>query len=116
MVNYQKDFEQGAQEAAILKAAAPETMNNFNELFKSAMKPQELDGKTKELIALGIAVAVRCEGCIRSHVKNCLKQGANLAELAEVVQVAILMGGGPATVYGGKTLAIAKELSNKSDV
>src|SRR5690606_5904806 len=55
---------------------------------------------TKELIALGIAITVRCDGCIAFHVHDAMQAGANEAEIAETVSVAILMGGGPSVVYG----------------
>jgi AhpD family alkylhydroperoxidase len=59
-----------------------------------------LETKTKELIALGIAITARCEGCIAYHVHDAMKAGANKEEIIETVSVAILMGGGPSVVYG----------------
>lgn len=59
-----------------------------------------LDSKTKELIALGIAITVRCDGCIAFHVNEALKSGATSNEILETIGVAVLMGGGPSVVYG----------------
>ena len=67
-------------------------------------KDGALSLKTKELIALGIAIVVKCTGCIQSHVKTAIDAGATREEIAETVGVAILMGGGPGTVYGAMAL------------
>jgi AhpD family alkylhydroperoxidase len=78
----------------------PQTMNGFVGLHKAAGAGGVLDAKTKELIALAIAVTVRCNGCIAFHVHDALSAGATRKEIMETVGVAILMGGGPSVVYG----------------
>lgn len=78
----------------------PGTMKGFGELHGAAVKEGALEAKTKELIALGIAITVRCDGCISFHVHDALKAGATKAEIGETVGVAIMMGGGPSVVYG----------------
>jgi AhpD family alkylhydroperoxidase len=50
-------------------------------------------------MALGIAVAIRCDNCIAYHVHDALKVGATRAEIVETLGVAMMMGGGPATMY-----------------
>ena len=83
-----------------LGVAIPEVMQGFGALHEAALRPGALDTKTKELIALGIAITVRCDGCIAYHVHDSLHAGASKEEIAETVSVAILMGGGPSVVYG----------------
>jgi alkylhydroperoxidase/carboxymuconolactone decarboxylase family protein YurZ len=51
-------------------------MKAFSGLAQAALAPKALDGKTKELIALGIAVAIRCDDCIGFHVKAALESVA----------------------------------------
>jgi AhpD family alkylhydroperoxidase len=80
----------------------PGTMGGFAALHKNAVADGTLTGKTKELIALGIAVAVRCDGCIAYHVHDALKAGATRDEIGETIGVAVLMGGGPALMYGAE--------------
>ena len=75
------------------------------------MKEGALTVKEKECIALGIAVAVRCEGCIEAHVRNIINLEVSRDEVAEIVSVAVLMGGGPSTVYGAKALEAFDQLS-----
>jgi AhpD family alkylhydroperoxidase len=78
----------------------PETMQSFGKLHETSLSNGALDGKTKELIALGIAITVRCDGCISFHVHDAMQAGATKHEIVETVAVAILMGGGPSVVYG----------------
>ena len=65
----------------------------------------EVDRKTKELIALAIAVAVRCDGCIAAHAKAAAREKATEKEVAEAIGIAISMSGGPGTVYGPRAIA-----------
>jgi AhpD family alkylhydroperoxidase len=82
----------------------PEPMKGFAGLHKAAVADGALTSKVKELIALGIAISVRCDGCISYHVHDALEAGATREEIAETVGVAVLMGGGPAVVYGSEAL------------
>ena len=79
-------------------------MSGFGELHKNAMSPGILTTMEKELIALGIAIAVRCDGCIAFHVHDALNAGADRREITETIAVAVLMGGGPALMYGAEAL------------
>lgn len=82
-----------------LSTAAPATMQAFGALHKAATSDGVLDAKVKELIALSIAVSARCDGCIAYHTHDAMKAGASKQEITEALEVAILMGGGPALVY-----------------
>lgn len=84
--------------AAQLRADVP-AMKGFGQLHGAAMKGGALSLATKELIALGIAVAGRCQGCIAFHTYSALKAGAKREEILDTLGVAMLMGGGPAMVY-----------------
>jgi len=77
----------------------PGTMQGFAGLHEAATAAGALDTKSKELIALGIAVAVRCDSCIAFHVHAALAAGAARAEVLDALGVAVLMGGGPAAMY-----------------
>jgi AhpD family alkylhydroperoxidase len=77
----------------------PGPVGGFARLHKEAIAAGQLSPKFKELIALGIAVATRCESCIAYHVHDALKAGASRAEIVETLGVAIMMGGGPAAMY-----------------
>ena len=83
-----------------LKEEMPGPMEGFGKLHQAATADGALPTKTKELVALGIAIAVRCDGCIAYHVHDALKAGAVRKEIVETIGVAVLMGGGPALMYG----------------
>lgn len=87
-----------------LGATIPSTMKGFNDLHKATTSEGVLTSKTKELIALGIAITVRCDGCIAFHVHDAVKSGASSEEIMETIGVSILMGGGPAVMYGCEAL------------
>ena len=82
-----------------LRGGAPEVMKAFSNIAQAALTGKALDGKTKELIALGISVAVRCDDCIAFHVKAAFEHGASRDEVAEVLGMAIYMGAGPSAMY-----------------
>ena len=79
-------------------------IGSFNSWHISSTTKGVLSSKTKELIALGIAITVRCDGCIAFHVHDALKSGASSEEIVETIGVSVLMGGGPALMYGCEAL------------
>ena len=74
---------------AKLRAGAPEPMRAFSALARESLKPGALDVKTKELIAVAIAIATRCDGCIGFHAKAAIKAGATREEILETLSMAI---------------------------
>lgn len=82
----------------------PGVMAGFGTLHAASQGPGVLDGKVKELMALVAAIVVHCDGCIVYHLHDALEAGATAGEVAETVGVAVMMGGGPAVVYGGLAL------------
>jgi AhpD family alkylhydroperoxidase len=96
---------------AALRSGTPEVMKAFNELGRAATAPGALDSKTKELIALALSVAVRCDPCIGFHAKALVKHGASRQELDEMLAVATYMGGGPSLMYAASAVAAFEEFS-----
>ena len=76
----------------------PGVMTGFARLHKKALEDGALNSKTKELMALAISIVVQCEGCIAYHTHDAVAAGATRQELLETLGVAILMGGGPASM------------------
>lgn len=91
-------------ELAQLRAGIPDVMKGFGAMAKAAGSAGALDAKTKELVALGMAIAARCDGCIAFHTKNSLDLGTTREELMEVAGMAIFMGGGPSLMYAALAL------------
>ena len=86
-------------------------MKGFAALSSAATKAGALDEKTKELLALAIAIAIRCDDCIAFHTQACIRLGMSKEELEELVGVAVMMGGGPSLMYGSHAIAAFKEFS-----
>jgi len=100
---------------AKLGAAEPQTMQAFAGLKDSAMNTGALDSKTKELIALAIAVAARCDGCISFYTQDALNAGATAAEITDTLSVAVLMGGGPSMVYATHVLEAMEQFNQENN-
>ncbi|MCB1784058.1 MAG: carboxymuconolactone decarboxylase family protein [Alphaproteobacteria bacterium] len=103
-----KDYKQITSDiseyTAELRKAVPDAMQGFSALAKGATQDGALDKKTKELIALGIGVSQRCDGCIGFHIKTLKGLGATREEIAEVLAMTVYMGGGPALMYAADAL------------
>lgn len=97
-----------------LRSAIPDVYAGFAATHKAALAPGVLDECTKELIALGISVAQQCDGCIASHARGAALKGATPEQVAETLGVAILMTGGPGTVYGPRAYAAFLAFHEKS--
>jgi AhpD family alkylhydroperoxidase len=87
-----------------LRSGAPEVMKAFGAIAQAATEPKVLDTKTKELVALGIAVATRCDPCITFHTESARKHGATRDEIMETVGMAIYMGAGPSVMYAAQAV------------
>lgn len=94
-----------------LQKEAPEALKAFNQMGAVAKKNGALDEKTKELIALGIAVSTRCDSCIGFHVKSLVRLKTTRAELCEALEMIAYMGGGPSIAYGAKALEAYDEFT-----
>jgi AhpD family alkylhydroperoxidase len=87
-----------------LRRDIPETMQGFSALAGAASKEGALDAKTKELMALAIGVALRCDGCIGFHTEALIKLGATKEEVEETLGMAVYMGGGPSLMYAADAI------------
>jgi AhpD family alkylhydroperoxidase len=112
-----KDWAQSTSEISALmrtlRSDAPDVMKAFAGIAQAATAPHALGGKTKELIALGIAVATRCDDCIGFHVKAALRQGASREEIVETLGMAIYMGAGPSVMYATHALEAFAQFSEQ---
>jgi AhpD family alkylhydroperoxidase len=92
-----------------LRDAIPSVYSGYARLSAAAMGEGELPARVKELIALAIAVTRECDGCVVSHARGAARSGATAQEVAEALGVAILMNGGPGTVWGPRAYAAFQE-------
>jgi AhpD family alkylhydroperoxidase len=111
-----KDYKQITKDIssslAKLRSEAPEIMKGFSELASAATKDGVLDKKSKELIALALGVAARCDGCLGFHTQALAKLGANREEIIETLGMAVYMGGGPSLMYAADALTAYEQAIN----
>lgn len=112
-----KDWPQMARElsGAIkeVRLGAPEVMKAFSAMAASATSAGALDTKTKELLALGIAVAIRCDGCVAFHAEAAVRRGASREEVMETMGMAIYMGAGPSLMYAAQAVEAFDQFAAK---
>jgi AhpD family alkylhydroperoxidase len=89
----------------------PDVMQAFGGLSKAATADGALDKKSKELIALALAVANHCQGCIGFHTAALVKYGVTRDEFMETLKMAIYMGGGPSLMYAAEAFDAYEEFT-----
>ncbi len=94
-----------------MRKEIPDVLTAFSALSQAATKDGALDKKTKELIAMAIAVAKQCPGCIGFHSQALVKYQASREELLETLGMAVYMGGGPSLMYAAEALEAFEEFS-----
>ena len=104
MTDYPVYYEHLQQRLAQLGSELPGPMSGFARLHRKSVEDGALSARTKELMALAIGIAVRCDGCIAYHVHDAVQAGATRPELLETIGVAVMMGGGPAAIYAAHAL------------
>lgn len=96
-----------------LSKETPETFKGWTEMGTAAKTAGHLDEKTKEFIALGIAISTKCESCIGFHTKSLVRLEATRDEIVEALAMVSYMGGGPAVTYSAKALEAFDEFTKK---
>ena len=96
---------------APLRKDTPDVSRGFGALSQAALADGALDKKTKELIAMAIGVANRCDACLGFHAKALVRLGATPEEFGEMLGVAVYMGGGPSLMYAANAMAAYEEFS-----
>ena len=97
-----------------LRIGAADVMKGFSALARAALEPRALDTKTKELVALGIAIATRCDACIAFHAEAAVRHGATRDEVMETMGMAIYMGAGPAVMYAAQAVEAYDQYAAKT--
>ena len=98
-----------------LRTGTPDVMKGFSALARAALEAKALDTKTKELIALGISVATRCDACVAFHAEAAVRQGASRDEIMETMGMAIYMGAGPSVMYAAQAVEAYDQFRAKAD-
>jgi AhpD family alkylhydroperoxidase len=99
-----------------LRKDIPDTMQAFSALAQAATRDGALDRKTKELIALALGVAARCDGCIGFHTETLVRLGATRQEVEETLGMAVYMGGGPSLMYAADAISAYEQFEKQLNV
>ena len=110
--DYRKQLAAGVKEIGQL---SPDTIKGYLALSAAGQKTDLLGAKVRELIALAVAVTLRCDGCITVHTEAAIKRGATKEEIAEALGVAVAMNAGAALVYSARVMdAYAAKTENEA--
>ena len=100
-----KHYDQWPQATSDMRESTPDITRGFGQMFAKLMGEGALSVREKELMALAIGMALRCEPCIYSHVEKAVNAGATREQIIEMAGVVVMMQGGPGYVYVPKLLA-----------
>lgn len=104
MLDWQNYRQQVLAGVGDLAKTSPDTVKGYGALSGAGAKTQQLDAKTRELIALAVAITLRCDGCITVHMAAAREHGATKEEIAEALGVAVSVNAGAALVYSTRAL------------
>lgn len=114
METAKKTLDELRQPVRSLRDQIPAVFDGYGAMSAAVFTDGALDVKTKELIALAIAVTKQCDGCIASHARAAARRGATAEEVGEALGVAILLNGGPGMVHAPRAFAAFSEFAPKS--
>ena len=109
-MNWKEHLDDTSAALNNFRTARPETGHGFTALHRASMADGALTKREKELIALAIGISKQCVDCIGFHVQGAVKAGASRDDIADTISVAVMMGGGPAYMYGVKALEAYDQL------
>lgn len=104
MLDWNTYREQVSAGVANLGKLSPETVRGYAAISGAGRKTGHFDDKTRELIALAVAISLRCDGCITVHAEAARRLGASEGEIAEALGVAVGVNAGAAIIYSTRTL------------
>jgi selenide,water dikinase len=97
------------QVACCADAISPSNGNNeseisqiksrFIEFLGAASSPHGLDAYTKQAMSIALSVAMRCEPCLKMHLKKAKEKGFTQDEIDEAAWMGISFAGSPAMVF-----------------
>lgn len=108
-------FENWKEQTAHTKASFaqlgkthPKMLAAYQSLDQAAAA-EALDEKTRELIAIAVAITTRCESCISVHAAKAKAAGATESEIAGALATAIALNAGAAYAYALRAMEAVAE-------
>ena len=116
MLNWTEYKQQIAAGVGQIGKTSPDLVRGYRVLSDAGQKTNRLDAKTRELIALAVAVTRQCDGCITVHTDAAVQHGATREEIVEALGVAIAVNAGAALVYSTRVMdAFDAKTETKAD-
>ncbi len=78
--------------------------------YEDATADGGLDTRTKELLGLVASAVLRCDDCITYHVEQAVRQGWTRREIAEALNVAMIVGGTIVIPHARRALLVLEEV------
>ena len=105
MIRDWKEYK-GQVTAAIreISASNRDLVKAYAEFHHANSQSKHLDAKTRELIALAVAVTLRCDGCVNAYSESAVKAGASKDEIVDALGVAVMVNAGATMVYSAHTI------------
>ncbi len=104
MMNWKEYRDQIGGAVREISAANPGLVKAYAAFHHANSASKHLDAKTRELIALGVAISLRCDGCINAHTEAAIKAGASKEEIIDALGVATMVNAGAAMVYAARAV------------
>jgi AhpD family alkylhydroperoxidase len=104
MLDWNQYRKQLATTIAEIAKTSPDLVKGYRGLVSAHATDGAIDPKTRELIALAVAVTLRCDGCITTHVELARKRGATQDEITDALGVAVMVNAGATLVYSARTI------------
>jgi AhpD family alkylhydroperoxidase len=104
MLDWNQYRKQLATTIAEIAKSSPDLVKGYRTIVGAHATDGALDPKTRELVALAVAVTLRCDGCITTHVDLARKRGATEAEITDALGVAVMVNAGATLVYSARTI------------
>ncbi|MFC3721946.1 carboxymuconolactone decarboxylase family protein [Neoaquamicrobium sediminum] len=111
--NWKELLGNGRSAGAALAKANPKMVAGFQALAAGQNGNGALDAKTRELIALAVAVTTRCESCIAAHASAARAAGVSEAELADALGTAIALNAGASYAFSFRALEAFNQFEPK---
>ncbi len=104
LLDWKSFLQQWTKPSSTLAELSPGTRAGYRMLHAAGTETNHLDPKTRELIALAVAVTTRCDGCIANHTQKAIQLGTTREEIAEALGVAVAMNAGAALAYSARVM------------
>ena len=114
MINWNDYHDRVRKGIAEIGRANPDIVRGYRTLGDAGKKTDLLGARTRELIALAVAVIIQCDGCIVVHTEAALQNGATEEEILEALSVAIQVKAGSALIYSTRALDAVKAKTSQA--